>query len=220
MLHRGYFTWDELDREDIRTVATFLAHKLPSETERVALDMPSSLMSKLALAWARGDVAADADEIRAMERRLLELILARPVDVAAAPGPDVSARVLCRRDRAWRDEVLREVGAADPAARSSIRRHILEFDELASLPQSSLALVLKGVSPDVIGRALGPEDAKVRLAMLIAVGDESAAQVRRHLPPEGARPNDDGPRAQERVLARAAALIDEGRIPWPDSPQP
>jgi flagellar motor switch protein FliG len=145
----------------------------------------------------------------------LRAALGRQDDHLDVGGVDRTARVLGRMSRTENGMILESLSDSDPDLADSLRRRMIVFDDLATLNNMAIQVVLKQVDRDDLVVALKGASAPLVDLFLANVSSRAADDIREEMEIMGPVPRSRIRTAQERITAAALTLAEEGSIYLP-----
>ena len=175
--------------EHPQTVALVLAHLRPDQASSALAGLPSELQAEVAHRIATMErtspdvVSIVADTISRKASTVLT-----PQSVSVVGGVQPLVEIINRADPGTEKHVLEELAKRDPALAELVRSQMFTFDDILSLEDralqlvlrevqaSELALALKGVRPEVRDKILGNVSERARENLLEEI--EMLGQIR------------------------------------------
>lgn len=145
-----------LDGELAQTVALVLAHLRSEQASAVLAGLPPASRAEVAQAIAGlGPATPEA-------LKLVAATLKQRVSAAVVPREKSAPRggvlplveILNRSDPATERALLADLDVRDPALAQEVRSHLLTFADLARLDDKAVQVVLRGIEPTVLAKAL------------------------------------------------------------------
>lgn len=130
-------------------------------------------------------------------------------------GVDRTARILGRMSRNENGAILEGVSDEDPDLADSLRRRMIVFEDLVQLTNMAIQVVLKQVDRDDMVLALKGASSQLQDLFLANVSSRAADDIREEMEIMGPVPRSRIRAAQERIVAAALTLAEEGSIYLP-----
>lgn len=130
-------------------------------------------------------------------------------------GVDRTARILGRMSRNDNGAILEGVSDEDPDLADSLRRRMIVFEDLIQLTNMAIQVVLKQVDRDDMVLALKGASSQLQDLFLANVSSRAADDIREEMEIMGPVPRSRIRAAQERIVAAALTLAEEGSIYLP-----
>lgn len=169
-----------LSEEHPQTVAVILAH-LPSESgAQILADMDEQtrvdIVRRLATMGRISPVAirhlADV-----LEQKAASLMRAGASSASAVGGMSPTVAILNLTDRSTEKQILSKLEENDPVLAETIRNQMFVFDDLASLDDRSLQLILRHVVPKDLAVALKAGGEEIRNRFVRNMSERAAADL-------------------------------------------
>lgn len=146
---------NHLQDEHPQTVALVLAHMHPDHAALVLSGLPDDLRADVAhrvatMEQTSPEVIAQVESV--LERKLAALLTAG--ELAAAGGVQPLVDMLNRADRATERHILEGLEGRDPELAEAVRSRMFVFEDITSLDDRSVQLVLREVDNDQLTIAL------------------------------------------------------------------
>lgn len=145
----------------------------------------------------------------------LRAALGKQDDHLDVGGVDRTARILGRMSRNENGAILEGVSDEDPDLADSLRRRMIVFEDLVQLTNMAIQVVLKQVDRDDMVLALKGASSQLQDLFLANVSSRAADDIREEMEIMGPVPRSRIRAAQERIVAAALTLAEEGSIYLP-----
>ena len=145
----------------------------------------------------------------------LRAALGRQDDHLDVGGIDSTARILGRMSRNDNGMILEMVGDEDADLADALRRRMIVFEDLAALTPMAVQTVLKQVDRDDMVLGLKGASSKLQDLFLANVSKRAAEDIREEMDIMGPVPKSRVRAAQERIVAAALTLAEDGSIYLP-----
>jgi flagellar motor switch protein FliG len=145
----------------------------------------------------------------------LRVALGRQDDHLSVGGIDSTARILGRMSRNENGMILEMVGDEDADLDDALRRRMIVFEDLVSLTPMAVQTVLKQVDRDDMVLGLKGASSKLQDLFLSNVSKRAAEDIREEMDIMGPVAKSRVRAAQERIVAAALTLAEDGSIYLP-----
>ncbi len=196
--------------EHPQTQAVALALMGPENAARILKLMAPELKGELTMRMARlkrvpGELVDDVTNA-------LKSALGKDDDYLELGGVDRTARILGRMVKTENDRILEVVAGEDNALAERLRRRMVLFSDLGELTNRGIQTLLKQVDRDDLILALKGAAALEVDRFLDNVSSRAAEDIREEMEIMGQVPKSRVRGAQERIVATALKLAEEGAI--------
>ncbi|MEU7903106.1 flagellar motor switch protein FliG [Actinoplanes sp. NPDC049118] len=214
-----------LSHADPRQLLSYVQHEHPQTIALVLAHIPSALASSI-LSGLAPEVQSDvAHRIAVMDRtspdviRQVELALQRklstvlqPDELSTVGGLDPLVDIINRADRTTERLILEALEARNPEIAEEIRRRMFMFEDIVSLDDRSVQLVLRQVEPSDLATALKGVQEAVRdkvTGNLSERGRENLLEEMDLMGPVKVKMVEE---AQQKIVSVIRTLEDSGQI--------
>ncbi|MEC7947494.1 MAG: flagellar motor switch protein FliG [Myxococcota bacterium] len=199
--------------EPPQTQAVALCLMGPENAAMVLKHLPEETKTAITVRMARlkripGELADDVIVA-------LRAALGKQDDHLDVGGVDRTARILGRMSRNENGAILEGVSDEDPDLADSLRRRMIVFEDLVQLTNMAIQVVLKQVDRDDMVLALKGASSQLQDLFLANVSSRAADDIREEMEIMGPVPRSRIRAAQERIVAAALTLAEEGSIYLP-----
>ena len=213
---------DFITSRPAEAVAAIMADELP-QTQAVALSLMgpdnAARVMKLMAEEDKGEVTVRRARLKRIPGELIDDVtlaitgaLGRDDDFLDVGGVDRTARMLGRLPKTENDRILEVVADEDNPLAERLRRRMVLFGDLMTLTNRGIQALLKQVDRDDLILALkGGTVAEVD-RFLENVSSRAAEDIREEIEIMGPVPKSRTRSAQERIVATALKLAEEGSI--------
>jgi flagellar motor switch protein FliG len=213
---------DFITSRPAEAVAAIMADELP-QTQAVALSLMgpdnAARVLKLMADEDKGEVTVRMARLKRIPGELIDDVtmaitgaLGRDDDFLEVGGVDRTARMLGRLPKAENDRILEVVADEDNPLAERLRRRMVLFGDLMTLTNRGIQTLLKQVDRDDLILALkGGTTAEVD-RFLENVSSRAAEDIREEIEIMGPVPKTRTRSAQERIVATALKLAEEGSL--------
>jgi flagellar motor switch protein FliG len=213
---------DFITSRPAEAVAAIMADELP-QTQAVALSLMgpdnAARVLKLMAEEDKGEVTVRMARLKRIPGELIDDVtmaitgaLGRDDDFLEVGGVDRTARMLGRLPKAENDRILEVVADEDNPLAERLRRRMVLFGDLMTLTNRGIQTLLKQVDRDDLILALkGGTNAEVD-RFLENVSSRAAEDIREEIEIMGPVPKTRTRSAQERIVATALKLAEEGSL--------
>jgi flagellar motor switch protein FliG len=199
--------------EHPQTQAVALCLMGPENAAMVLKHLPEETKTAITVRMARlkripGELADDVIVA-------LRSALGKQDDHLDVGGVDRTARILGRMSRNDNGAILEGVSDEDPDLADSLRRRMIVFEDLVQLTNMAIQVVLKQVARDDMVLALKGASSQLQDLFLANVSSRAADDIREEMEIMGPVSRSRIRAAQERIVAAALTLAEEGSIYLP-----
>ncbi len=179
-----------LQKLDHRQIASFLCDEHPQTIALVLAHLPSELASHILAGLTRGLQADVAHRIAVMDRTSPELIrqvetclekrlasLGVRSDLSTIGGLRPLVDIINRADRATEKEILDGLAELDPTLAEKVRAQMFTFEDLVTLDDRTIQLVMRQVPVNELALALKGVSDRVRDAVLRNMSERASRDL-------------------------------------------
>lgn len=202
-----------LQDEHPQTVALVLAHMRSDQAAIVLSGMPDELQADVAhrvavMETTSPDVVRQVEAI--LERKLSSVL--QTGDAAVAGGLKPLVDIINHSDRATERLILEGLERRDPALAEEIRSQMFMFEDITTLDDRSVQLVLRQVDSKELATALKGVAENVREKIMGNVSERAAANLADEIEMLGAIRLTTVEEAQAKVISTIRSLEESGQI--------
>jgi flagellar motor switch protein FliG len=202
-----------LQDEHPQTVALVLAHMRSDQAAIVLSGMPDDLQADVAhrvavMETTSPDVIRRVEAI--LERKLSSVLQSN--DAAAAGGLKPLVDIINHSDRATERLILEGLERRDPALAEEVRSQMFMFEDITTLDDRSVQLVLRSVDSKELATALKGVSQDVRGKIMANVSERAAANLADEIDLLGAVRLSTVEEAQAKIIATIRSLEESGQI--------
>jgi len=202
-----------LQEEHPQTVALVLAHMRADQAAIVLSGMPDDLQADVAhrvavMETTSPDVVRRVEAV--LERKLSSVL--QSTEVAAAGGLKPLVDIINHSDRATERLILEGLERRDPALAEEVRSQMFMFEDITTLDDRSVQLVLRQVDSKELATALKGVSADVREKIMSNVSERAAANLADEIEMLGAVRLSTVEESQAKVIASIRSLEESGQI--------
>ncbi len=202
-----------LTDEHPQTVALVLAHMSAEQAAIVLSGMPSDLQADVAhrvavMGTTSPDVVRQVESI--LERKLSSVL--QSTDSSAAGGLKPLVDIINHSDRATERLILEGLERRDPALAEEVRSQMFMFEDITTLDDRSVQLVLRQVDSKELATALKGVRQDVRDKIMANVSERAAANLADEIEMLGAVRLSTVEEAQAKVISSIRTLEESGQI--------
>ena len=202
-----------LQDEHPQTVALVLAHMRADQAAIVLSGMPDDLQADVAhrvavMETTSPDVVRRVEAV--LERKLSSVL--QSTDVAAAGGLQPLVDIINHSDRATERLILEGLERRDPALAEEVRSQMFMFEDIVTLDDRSVQLVLRQVDSKELATALKGVSTDVREKIMSNVSERAAANLADEIEMLGAVRLTTVEESQAKVIASIRSLEESGQI--------
>ncbi len=167
-----------LQDEHPQTIALVLAHMNPSGAAMVLSALPEELQRDVAERIAKMDRTSPdvIEHVEAILERKLSTVI-QQADFSSAGGIQSLVDILNNSDRATERLILEGLEQNDPQVADDVRSRMFVFEDIVTLDDRSVQLVLRSVDAKELAIALKGVDAKVREKIMKNMSERAAANL-------------------------------------------
>jgi flagellar motor switch protein FliG len=202
-----------LQDEHPQTVALVLAHMRSDQAAIVISGMPDDLQADVAhrvavMETTSPDVVRRVEAI--LERKLSSVL--QSSDSSAAGGLKPLVDIINHADRATERLILEGLERRDPALAEEVRSQMFMFEDITTLDDRSVQLVLRSVDSKELATALKGVSTDVRGKIMANVSERAAANLADEIDLLGAVRLSTVEEAQAKIIATIRSLEESGQI--------
>ena len=203
---------DFVKNEHPQTIALILGHLEPLSAAVVIGLLPSSIRSQVVFRLSKLErvppgVIKDLDEVLQEQLKSTGSTQSKLVG-----GVRVVADILNNMDKSIEEPILADIEKLDKEEAEKIRELMFTFDDLASVDDKSLQLILREVSHDQIVLALKTASEELNNKILANVSKRAQEMIKDDLEAMGPKKLSEVEKVQHEILKVARRLEDEGKI--------
>jgi flagellar motor switch protein FliG len=202
-----------LQDEHPQTVALVLAHMRSDQAAIVLSGMPDELQADVAhrVAVMENTSPDVIRQVEAILQRKLSSVL-QSADSAAAGGLQPLVDIINHSDRATERLILEGLERRDPALAEEVRSQMFMFEDITTLDDRSVQLVLRQVDSKELATALKGVAGNVRDKIMANVSERAAQNLADEIDMLGAVRLSAVEEAQAKVIATIRSLEESGQI--------
>jgi flagellar motor switch protein FliG len=202
-----------LQDEHPQTVALVVAHMRADQAAIVISGMPDELQADVAhrvavMETTSPDVVRRVEAI--LERKLSSVL--QSTDASAAGGLKPLVDIINHADRATERLILEGLERRDPALAEEVRSQMFMFEDITTLDDRSVQLVLRSVDTKELATALKGVSSDVRGKIMANVSERAAANLTDEIDLMGAVRLSTVEEAQAKIIATIRSLEESGQI--------
>ncbi len=203
---------DFVKNEHPQTIALILGHLEPMSAAVVIGLLPSSIRSQVVFRLSKLErvppgVIKDLDEVLQEQLKSTGSTQSKLVG-----GVRIVADILNNMDKSIEEPILADIEKLDKEEAEKIRELMFTFDDLASVDDKSMQLILREVSHDQIVLALKTASDELRTKILANVSKRAQEMINDDLEAMGPKKLSEVEKVQHEILKVARRLEDEGKI--------
>ena len=203
---------DFVKNEHPQTIALILGHLEPLSAAVVVGLLPSSIRSQVVFRLSKLErvppgVIKDLDEVLQEQLKSTGSTQSKLVG-----GVRVVADILNNMDKSIEEPILADIEKLDKEEAEKIRELMFTFDDLASVDDKSMQLILREVSHDKIVLALKTASEELNNKILANVSKRAQEMIKDDLEAMGPKKLSEVEKVQHEILKVARRLEDEGKI--------
>ena len=203
---------DFVKNEHPQTIALILGHLEPMSAAVVIGLLPSSIRSQVVFRLSKLErvppgVIKDLDEVLQEQLKSTGSTQSKLVG-----GVRVVADILNNMDKSIEEPILADIEKLDKEEAEKIRELMFTFDDLASVDDKSMQLILREVSHDQIVLALKTASEELKTKILANVSKRAQEMINDDLEAMGPKKLSEVEKVQHEILKVARRLEDEGKV--------
>jgi flagellar motor switch protein FliG len=203
---------DFVKNEHPQTIALILGHLEPMSAAVVIGLLPSSIRSQVVFRLSKLErvppgVIKDLDEVLQEQLKSTGSTQSKLVG-----GVRIVADILNNMDKSIEEPILADIEKLDKEEAEKIRELMFTFDDLASVDDKSMQLILREVSHDQIVLALKTASDELRTKILANVSKRAQEMINDDLEAMGPKKLSEVEKVQHEILKVARRLEDEGKV--------
>jgi flagellar motor switch protein FliG len=202
-----------LQDEHPQTVALVLAHMRADQAAVVLSGMPDDLQADVALRVATMENTSPEviRQVEAILERKLSSVL-QSTDFSAAGGLQPLIDIINHSDRATERLILEGLERRDPALAEEVRSQMFMFEDIVTLDDRSIQLVLRQVDSKELATALKGVKSEVREKIMSNISERAATNLADEIEMLGAVRLTTVEEAQATVISTIRSLEESGQI--------
>jgi flagellar motor switch protein FliG len=202
-----------LQDEHPQTIALVLAHILPDQAALVMSGLPESVQGEVARRIAQMD-RTSPEVIRQVESVLerKSSTLLQPSESSNAGGIQPLVEILNRSDRTTEKLILENLARTDPDLADEVRNRMFVFEDVTSLEDRSVQLVLREIDSKELATALKGVREDVRDKILKNMSERAAATLKDEIDLLGPTRLKQVEEAQGNIVKAIRRLEEAGQI--------
>jgi flagellar motor switch protein FliG len=203
---------DFVKNEHPQTIALILGHLEPMSAAVVIGLLPSSIRSQVVFRLSKLErvppgVIKDLDEVLQEQLKSTGSTQSKLVG-----GVRIVADILNNMDKSIEEPILADIEKLDKEEAEKIRELMFTFDDLASVDDKSMQLILREVSHDQIVLALKTASDELKTKILANVSKRAQEMINDDLEAMGPKKLSEVEKVQHEILKVGRRLEDEGKI--------
>lgn len=199
-----------LTREHPQTIAIILAHLEPTQAAEVLGKLPEHLKIDVSLRVASLDqispsVLTELEEV--LQSQLQTYTRGRKIG-----GIRTVAEILNQMDRSSEDLILKNIEEKDQILADEIRKLMFTFDDLATIDERGIQMILKEITTDDLALALKATSDELKDKIFRNMSQRAVQILKDEIDAKGAVRITDVEKAQMNIVRVAKRLEEEGKI--------
>jgi len=201
-----------LQQEHPQTIALVVAYLKPAQAAAVLASLPRELQVEVAMRVAVMD-RTTPETIREVEAALESKLVNLPTqEFTAVGGVQALVSIINESDRATERVILEALEERDPDLASQVKKLMFVFEDLLSLDDRSVQLVLRNVDSKDLAMALKGASEELREKIFRNMSQRAAEALREDLQLMGPVRRRDVEEAQGRIVGVVRQLEESGQI--------
>jgi flagellar motor switch protein FliG len=199
-----------LSREHPQTIAIILAHLEPTQAAEVLGKLPENLKIDVSLRIASLDqispaILVDLEDV--LQSQLQSYTRGKKIG-----GIRTVSEILNQMDRASEDLILKNIEEKDQILADEIRKLMFTFDDLISIDDKGIQMVLKEITTDDLSLALKMAVDELKAKIFKNMSQRAVQILKEEIEAKGAVKDSDVEKAQMNIVRVARRLEEEGKI--------
>ena len=199
-----------LSREHPQTIAIILAHLEPTQAAEVLGKLPENLKIDVSLRIASLDqispaILVDLEDV--LQSQLQSYTRGKKIG-----GIRTVSEILNQMDRASEDLILKNIEEKDQILADEIRKLMFTFDDLISIDDKGIQMVLKEITTDDLSLALKMAVDELKAKIFKNMSQRAVQILKEEIESKGAVKVSDVEKAQMNIVRVARRLEEEGKI--------
>ena len=199
-----------LSREHPQTIAIILAHLEPTQAAEVLTKLPENLKIDVSLRIASLDqispaILVDLEDV--LQSQLQSYTRGKKIG-----GIRTVSEILNQMDRASEDLILKNIEEKDQILADEIRKLMFTFDDLISIDDKGIQMVLKEITTDDLSLALKMAVDELKAKIFKNMSQRAVQILKEEIEAKGAVKVSDVEKAQMNIVRVARRLEEEGKI--------
>lgn len=199
-----------LSREHPQTIAIILAHLEPTQAAEVLAKLPENLKIDVSLRIASLDqispsILGDLEDV--LQSQLQSYTRGKKIG-----GIRTVSEILNQMDRASEDLILKNIEEKDQILADEIRKLMFTFDDLISVDDKGIQMVLKEITTDDLSLALKMATDDLKAKIFKNMSQRAVSILKEEIEAKGAVKVSDVEKAQMNIVRVARRLEEEGKI--------
>lgn len=201
-----------LRQERPQTLALIFCHIDPKRAAEILSVFDPDLQAQVIMRIGRTDRVSPeiVAKVETVLRKKLSGVQSGKLRVTG--GPKVIAQVLNHVDRGTEKRIFDSLQAKDANLLDDVKKLMLVFEDLASLPDQAAQFVLREVDMTDLTLALKGSSAAMKELIFRNLSSRAAERLKEELELIGPKPKSEVESAQQRVVAVVRRLEEEGKI--------
>lgn len=199
-----------LSREHPQTIAIILAHLEPTQAAEVLAKLPENTKIDVSVRIASLDqispsILGDLEDV--LQSQLQSYTRGKKIG-----GVRTVSEILNQMDRASEDLILKNIEEKDQILADEIRKLMFTFDDLISIDDKGIQMVLKEITTDDLSLALKMAADELKAKIFKNMSQRAVQILKEEIESKGAVKVSDVEKAQMNVVRVARRLEEEGKI--------
>ncbi|HTZ18710.1 MAG TPA: flagellar motor switch protein FliG [Dissulfurispiraceae bacterium] len=199
-----------LSREHPQTIAIILAHLEPTQAAEVMGKLPENIKIDVSLRIASLDqispsILGDLEDV--LQSQLQSYTRGKKIG-----GIRTVSEILNQMDRASEDLILKNIEEKDQILADEIRKLMFTFDDLITIDDKGIQMVLKEITTDDLALALKMTADELKAKIFKNMSQRAVQILKEEIEAKGAVKVSDVEKAQMNIVRVARRLEEEGKI--------
>ena len=199
-----------LSREHPQTIAIILAHLEPTQAAEVMGKLPENIKIDVSLRIASLDqispsILGDLEDV--LQSQLQSYTRGKKIG-----GIRTVSEILNQMDRASEDLILKNIEEKDQILADEIRKLMFTFDDLITIDDKGIQMILKEITTDDLALALKMTADELKAKIFKNMSQRAVQILKEEIEAKGAVKVSDVEKAQMNIVRVARRLEEEGKI--------
>jgi flagellar motor switch protein FliG len=201
-----------LVHEHPQTIALVIAHMDPDKATEALTHIPKDKQGDVVLRIANLD-RINPELVREIQEVMITEIMASGASKSRhVGGAEAVASILNNLDGSTEEAIFSHIEEKDPEMAESIREMMFTFEDLKSLDDRSIQMVMKEVTNDMLTMSMKTAPEELKEKMLKNISARAAEMIREELETMGPVKLSDVEKAQQEIVKICRRLEAEGKV--------
>jgi len=200
-----------LRQERPQVLALILCHLDPKRAAEILGSFEPEFQTQVLVRIGRMN-RVSPEMIEQIEQVLRKKLSAVQQKLREAGGPKIIAQVMNHINRDLEKQIFETLQSKDASLLDDVKKLMLVFDDLATLPQKGAQALLREVDMNDIGMALKGASPAMKDLIYKNLSTRAAERLKEEMELMGPKPKSEVEEAQQRIIAVVRRLEEEGKI--------